>query len=172
MLNTVCLASRKPSDANYFHHRFFLPTTTNVAAPVATSRNTPTAIFTNRSFLEWISSLVVGHGWWGRGCWTLWVAQICFLHHFRMASTLKSDPILCFKSLHWSTLKFVFLPFDNLWHTIIFHKNTFPGACPVAEWLSSWPRVHRFGSWVQTYAQLIKPCCGSIPHRRIRMTYN
>ena len=51
------------------------------------------------------------------------------------------------------------------------------GASPMAEWLSSptplrWPRVGWFGSWAPTYTLLIKPCCGGIPHRRTRMTYN
>ena len=51
------------------------------------------------------------------------------------------------------------------------------GASPVAEWLSSrallqWPGIHGFRSWAWTYALLIKPCCGGIPHRRTRMTYN
>ena len=50
------------------------------------------------------------------------------------------------------------------------------GAC-VAEWLSShtplgWPRVHWFRSWAWTYAALIKPCSGGVPHGRPRMTYN
>ena len=32
---------------------------------------------------------------------------------------------------------------------------------------SAWqPRVHRFGSWAQTYTELIKPCCGGIPHTK------
>uniref|UniRef100_A0A9L0TKD6 FER tyrosine kinase n=1 Tax=Equus caballus TaxID=9796 RepID=A0A9L0TKD6_HORSE len=30
------------------------------------------------------------------------------------------------------------------------------------------PGVCRFGSWAWTYTPLIKPCCGSIPHRRTR----
>ena len=38
--------------------------------------------------------------------------------------------------------------------------------------LLQWPRVHQFGSWMWTYTLLIKPCCGSIPHRRTRRTYN
>ena len=47
----------------------------------------------------------------------------------------------------------------------------------MAAWLSSRtllqrPRVHRFGSWVWTYTPLIKLYCGSISHRRTRMTYN
>ena len=45
----------------------------------------------------------------------------------------------------------------------------------MAKWLNSctllWgPRVHRFVSWAQTTAPLIKPCCDSLPHRRTRMT--
>ena len=49
-------------------------------------------------------------------------------------------------------------------------------AGPMAERLSShspfqWPGVCWFGSWAWTYTPLIKPCCGSIPHRRTRMTY-
>ena len=35
-----------------------------------------------------------------------------------------------------------------------------------------WPRVHWFGSWAQTYTLLIMPYCGSMPHRRSRMTCN
>ena len=51
------------------------------------------------------------------------------------------------------------------------------GGPSVAKRLSShavlqWPEVHRFGSWAQTYTPLIKPCCGSMPHRRTRRTYN
>ena len=51
------------------------------------------------------------------------------------------------------------------------------GAGSMAKWLSlcapiQQPRVHQFGSWAQTYTPLIKPCCGSVPHRRTRMTYN
>ena len=33
-------------------------------------------------------------------------------------------------------------------------------------------QVHQFRSWVWTYTPLIKPCCGSVPHRRTRMSYN
>ena len=56
-------------------------------------------------------------------------------------------------------------------------KNNTLGAGPVAKWLNSrdllqGPGVHQFGSWACTYTPLIKPCCGSIPHRRTRMTYN
>ena len=45
----------------------------------------------------------------------------------------------------------------------------------MAEWLSlrtllPWPGVCQFGSWAQTYALLIEPCCGGIPYRRTRMT--
>ena len=37
----------------------------------------------------------------------------------------------------------------------------------MAEWLCSlallqWLRGHPFGSWVQTYTLLIKPCCGGV----------
>ena len=47
----------------------------------------------------------------------------------------------------------------------------------MAVWLISlallpWPGVHQFGSWVQTYTLLIRPCCGGVPHRGIRVTYN
>ena len=54
-----------------------------------------------------------------------------------------------------------------------FHKK----ASPVVKWLGSRaplqrPRVHRFGSLAWTYTPLIKPCCGGVPHRRTRMTYN
>ena len=47
----------------------------------------------------------------------------------------------------------------------------------MAEWLSlhtllQRPGVFWFGSWAQTYTPLIKPCCGCIPHRRTRRTYN
>ena len=38
--------------------------------------------------------------------------------------------------------------------------------------LLSWPAVHWFRSWVQTYTLFIKPCYGSIPHRRSRKSYN
>ena len=31
--------------------------------------------------------------------------------------------------------------------------------------------VHQFRSWARTYALLVTPCCGGIPHRT-RMTYN
>ena len=59
-------------------------------------------------------------------------------------------------------------------------KNIFRtcmGAGPVAERLSScahlWqPGVCWFGSWAWTYTLPIRPCCGSIPHRRTRMTWN
>ena len=45
------------------------------------------------------------------------------------------------------------------------------GGCLVALWLSSptqlwWPRVHGFGSCMHTCALLIKPHCGSVPHRK------
>ena len=48
---------------------------------------------------------------------------------------------------------------------------------PMAERLSSpallWQaRVCRFTSWAWTSTPLIKPCCGGIPRRRTRMTYN
>ena len=51
-------------------------------------------------------------------------------------------------------------------------KNIFSWAGPVAQWLSSlaplrWPRVCQLGSWVQTYAFLIKPCCGRRPMYKI-----
>ena len=56
-------------------------------------------------------------------------------------------------------------------------KNRSIGAGPVAQWLSShaplqWPGVCQFESWMWTYAPLIKPCGGSIPHIRTRRTYN
>ena len=51
------------------------------------------------------------------------------------------------------------------------------GDGPMAEWVSlrtqlQRPRVRQFGSWAQTHVLFIKPCCGSIPPRRTRMTYN
>ena len=30
------------------------------------------------------------------------------------------------------------------------------------------PRVCQFGSWAQTYTQLIKLCCGGVPHIKQR----
>ena len=47
-------------------------------------------------------------------------------------------------------------------------KIPMSGAGPVIQQLSShdpvWqPRVHQFGSWVWTYALLVKPCCGRCP---------
>ena len=33
------------------------------------------------------------------------------------------------------------------------------------------PGVCQFGSWAQSYAPFIKPCCGGAPHRRTRSTY-
>ena len=46
----------------------------------------------------------------------------------------------------------------------------------MTKWLSSrallqWPRIYWLGSWAWTYTPHINPCCGSIPHRRTRMTY-
>ena len=46
----------------------------------------------------------------------------------------------------------------------------------LAQWLKSLgssalleqPRVCGFGSWARTYTQLIKPCCGSVPHIKWR----
>ena len=43
----------------------------------------------------------------------------------------------------------------------------------MAQWLSSCallqqPEVCRFGSQVQTYVPLIKPCCGGVPHMEQR----
>ena len=47
-----------------------------------------------------------------------------------------------------------------------------PGASPVAQQLSThiplwWPGVHRFRSPVQTYAPLVKPCCGRHPTYKV-----
>ena len=44
-------------------------------------------------------------------------------------------------------------------------------ASPVVQWLSScillrWPGVLGFGSRSWTYASLIKPCCGNVPHKK------
>ena len=62
----------------------------------------------------------------------------------------------------------------NIFFDEINYKNPPSGASPVAKWFSLHTlfAVHRFGSWAQTYTPLVKPCCGSIPHRRIRITYN
>ena len=30
-----------------------------------------------------------------------------------------------------------------------------------------WPGVHWFGSWVWTYAPLVKPCCGRCPTYKV-----
>ena len=45
------------------------------------------------------------------------------------------------------------------------------GAGPVAEWLSlraplQRAGVHQFRSWAWTYALLIKPWCGGMPHTK------
>ena len=55
------------------------------------------------------------------------------------------------------------------------HIRMVRGASPAAEWLRSCtpfrqPGVSRFRSWVWTYTLLIRPRCGSIPHKKQRKT--
>ena len=40
-------------------------------------------------------------------------------------------------------------------------------ASPVVQWLLQQPRVRQFGSWVLTYALLVKPCCGRRPTYKV-----
>ena len=48
-------------------------------------------------------------------------------------------------------------------------------AGPVVRWLVyglHFGSILWFGPWVWTYTPFIRPCCGSIPHGRTRMTYD
>ena len=69
------------------------------------------------------------------------------------------------------------LALSNLNHVHTIKSKLNPEASPMAKCLSLWaplqqPGLHLSRSWVWTYTQLIKTCCGGIPHRRTRMTYN
>ena len=62
--------------------------------------------------------------------------------------------------------------FSSFLETPRLHISLLSGLA-VAQWLS-WhaqlqqPGVHRFGSWAWTYAPLIKPCSGGVPHTKQR----
>ena len=83
------------------------------------------------------------------------------MHRYRKINRMKT----------W-TITFVFF-FKKEWNKCFRQRSSRNktirwGAGSVAEQLSLhiplwWPRVHRFGSRVQTYALLIKPCCGGRP---------
>lgn len=76
--------------------------------------------FPNRSFLEYISYLVVAGGVLDHtGC------QIYVLSHFRMASTLKFGP-----DVLWIVLKYIQFCISSFWQFVVsnhWHKNAFPG---------------------------------------------
>ena len=88
-----------------------------------------------------------------------------------------------FRSKGWSLVKWCW--HNWYWSTLEVNKVDFPSLVSKvnysswqwAKWLIShaplgWPGVCWFGSQAWTYTQLIKPCCGSVPHIRTTMTCN